>query len=46
MKAALKEAYTNAGKDTPAGAWRIARIAELPGLIEQAGSGIARTVPA
>jgi len=46
MKAALKDAYTNAGKQTPAGAWRISRIAELPGLIERAKSGMAQTAPA
>jgi putative hydrolase of the HAD superfamily len=34
MKAALKEAYTNAGKKTPSGAHRIRRLAELPALIE------------
>jgi HAD superfamily hydrolase (TIGR01549 family) len=34
MKAALKEAYTNAGKKTPPGAYRIHRLAELPELIE------------
>jgi HAD superfamily hydrolase (TIGR01549 family) len=36
MKAALKHAYTNAGKDAPAGAWRIHQISELIGLIQQA----------
>ncbi|UCD48886.1 MAG: HAD family hydrolase [Phycisphaerales bacterium] len=46
MKAALKDAYTNVAKDTPAGAWRIGRIAELPGLIERAKSEVARTSPA
>jgi len=35
MKAALKVAYTNAGKSVPEGAWRIRRIGELPDLIEQ-----------
>ena len=35
MMAALKDAYTNAGKKTPPGAWRVRLIAELPGLIEQ-----------
>jgi putative hydrolase of the HAD superfamily len=35
MKAALKEAYTNAGKTPPSGAHRIRCLAELPGLIEQ-----------
>ena len=35
MKAALKEAYTNAGKRMPQGAYRIRRLAELPELIEK-----------
>jgi putative hydrolase of the HAD superfamily len=35
MRAALKEAYTNAGKRTPPGAHRIQRLAELPDLVEQ-----------
>ena len=35
MAAALKAAYTNAGKPTPPGAWKIQRISELPGLIEK-----------
>jgi putative hydrolase of the HAD superfamily len=35
MKAALKEAYTNAGKKTPQGAHRIRRLSELPELIEK-----------
>lgn len=43
MKAALKEAYTNVGRNTPSGAWRIARIAELRSLIENAGSTVAET---
>jgi FMN phosphatase YigB (HAD superfamily) len=34
MAAALKEAYTNAGKRTPPGVWKIQRISELLGLIE------------
>lgn len=34
MEAALKEAYTNAGKSVPPGAHQIQRIAELPDLIE------------
>jgi HAD superfamily hydrolase (TIGR01549 family) len=40
MRAALKDAYTNAGKDNPAGARRIGRIAELPALIEEVNAGI------
>jgi len=43
MKAALKDAYTNVGKNTPRGAWRIARIADLRDLIEKAGSTVAQT---
>jgi len=35
MVAVLKDAYTNAGKATPAGARRINHISELPGLISQ-----------
>lgn len=38
MRAALKEAYTNAGKDIPGGAWKIRRIAELPTLVERTNS--------
>ena len=34
MQAALKTAYTNAGKHPPAGARTIEHMAELPGLIE------------
>ncbi len=35
MRAALKEAYTNAGRETPPGAYRIQRLSELPELIEK-----------
>jgi HAD superfamily hydrolase (TIGR01549 family) len=35
MKAVLKSAYTNAGKNVPAGVWKINRIAELPELVEK-----------
>jgi len=35
MTAVLKAAYTNAGKKTPKGAWRINHLAELPALIEK-----------
>ena len=35
MQAVLKVAYTNAGKETPRGAWKIDRLCELPGLIEK-----------
>lgn len=35
MRAVLKSAYTNAGKEPPEGVRKIERIAELPGIIEQ-----------
>ncbi|MFH1369852.1 MAG: HAD family hydrolase [Planctomycetota bacterium] len=35
MRAAMKSAYTNAGKEPPRGVRKIDRIAELPGLIEK-----------
>ena len=35
MQAVLKAAYTNAGKKTPKGAWKINQLAELPELIEK-----------
>jgi len=38
MSAALKAAYTNAGKKAPQSVWRISRIAELPELISSIGS--------
>ncbi|UCG59835.1 MAG: HAD family hydrolase [Phycisphaerales bacterium] len=34
MQVVLKEAYTNAGKKTPDGAWRVGHLAELPSLVE------------
>ena len=34
MRAALKSAYTNKGKEVPNGVWRIEKIAELPAIIE------------
>jgi HAD superfamily hydrolase (TIGR01549 family) len=40
MAAALKEAYTNAGKRTPPGAWRIQHISELLGLIEKTNAAV------
>jgi HAD superfamily hydrolase (TIGR01549 family) len=43
MRAALKDAYTNAGKDAPAGAWRIARISELLDLIERSNAAAVQT---
>jgi HAD superfamily hydrolase (TIGR01549 family) len=33
MYAVVKDAYTNAGRKTPQGAWKINQLAELPGLI-------------
>lgn len=35
MRAALKSAYTNKGKEVPNGVWRIEQIAELPAIIEK-----------
>jgi HAD superfamily hydrolase (TIGR01549 family) len=35
MRAVLKAAYTNAGKKTPKGAWKIQQLSELPALIEK-----------
>ena len=35
MQAVLKTAYTNAGKKTPRGAWKINQLSELPLLIEK-----------
>lgn len=35
MRAAMKSAYTNEGKEPPKGVWKINRIAELPALIEK-----------
>lgn len=42
MRAALKEAYTNAGKKVPTAALRIRRLAELPALIERINAGQAQ----
>jgi putative hydrolase of the HAD superfamily len=39
MQAVLKEAYTNIGKRIPKGVWRISRLSELPGLIEEVNCG-------
>jgi HAD superfamily hydrolase (TIGR01549 family) len=38
MRAVLKAAYTNVGKKTPRGIWRINRLCELPSLIEKINS--------
>jgi HAD superfamily hydrolase (TIGR01549 family) len=35
MHAVLKAAYTNAGKKTPKGAWKITQLSELPELIKK-----------
>lgn len=42
MRAVLKEAYTNAGKPTPPGAWRIQRLSELPRVVQQINAGAAQ----
>ncbi|MCU0916540.1 MAG: HAD family hydrolase [Planctomycetes bacterium] len=39
MRAVLKEAYTNRGQRLPAGAFQIARLAELAALIERINAG-------
>ena len=39
MQAVLKAAYTNAGKKTPKGAWKINHLSELPGLIKKINAG-------
>lgn len=35
MRAALKSAYTNKGREVPAGVWRIEKISELPEMIKK-----------
>ena len=40
MTAILKAAYTNAGKELPYGAHKIAQLADLPALIEEVNNGI------
>ncbi len=45
MAAALKDAYTNRGKATPAGAHRIENVAELPALIERINSYATQVSP-
>lgn len=35
MYAVLKNAYTNSGRKTPQGAWKISQLVELPGVIER-----------
>jgi len=39
MQAVLKNAYTNAGKKPPKGAWRINQLSELPSLIKKINTG-------
>jgi HAD superfamily hydrolase (TIGR01509 family) len=39
MRAVLKSAYTNVGRQPPADVWKIERIADLPGLIEKVNAG-------
>ena len=43
MRAVLKEAYTNEGKQVPAEAIKIRRLAELPALVERINAAKART---
>jgi FMN phosphatase YigB (HAD superfamily) len=38
MYPVLKAAYTNVGKETPDGAWKIDQLSELPALIEKINS--------
>jgi HAD superfamily hydrolase (TIGR01549 family) len=42
MRAVLKSAYTNKGKKTPDGVWKVERLSELPGLVEQINGGSKR----
>ena len=44
MHAALKTAYTNAGKKTPKGAWRINQLSELSALIEKINTQTAHSI--
>lgn len=46
MRAVLKEAYTNAGKRTPPGAYRVRRLAELPDLIAAINAEASEFTPA
>jgi putative hydrolase of the HAD superfamily len=41
MHAVLKDAYTNAGKTPPNGAWKIIRLTELPALIKKINAATA-----
>jgi FMN phosphatase YigB (HAD superfamily) len=40
MHAVLKDAYTNAGKELPDGAWKIPSISELPALIKKINAAV------
>ena len=40
MYAAVKDAYTNAGKKIPKGAWKIERLSELPSLIKKVNDNL------
>jgi hypothetical protein len=44
MHAVLKDAYTNAGKTPPNGAWKINQISELPALIKKINAGITDSI--
>jgi len=39
MRAVLKKAYTNEGKDAPEGTWKIERLSELPAIIDRINAG-------
>ncbi len=45
MQAVLKTAYTNIGKKTPKGAWKINQLSELPALIEKINAGYEKCDP-
>jgi hypothetical protein len=44
MLPVLKAAYTNAGKTTPDGAWKINQISELPALIKKINMQTAQSI--
>ena len=44
MYAVLKAAYTNAGKKTPKGAWKINQLSELPELIEKINAQTSQSI--
>ncbi|MHC4624329.1 MAG: HAD family hydrolase [Planctomycetota bacterium] len=45
MPAVLKAAYTNDGKKTPKGAWKISRLSELPALIQKINAKTPHGIP-